>query len=107
MFHDIQDAYNCAVIAADGWLAEMYAKVGLRLVRAEAKDRPPLGPQSDLGGVFDQFGVFGLFGITLQRHRFVLNDLDFIHSVTFSESGFRGFISDKKIGAVHSSNFLR
>ena len=39
MFNEIQDAYNYAVIARDQRLAEMYAKIWLYLLRADAEER--------------------------------------------------------------------
>jgi hypothetical protein len=39
MFHDIESAYNYAVIAGDRDLADRYARVWLWLLRAETDDR--------------------------------------------------------------------
>ncbi len=38
MFHDIQDAYNHAVIAGDRRLAERYATIWLWLLRTKAEE---------------------------------------------------------------------
>jgi hypothetical protein len=56
---------------------------------------PPLGPQANLGRVFDQPAVFGLLGVGLHRDGLVADALDLVDRDRLGERASGGVVANE------------